>query len=259
MKNVVMLGAGNVATHLATTLQKNGYRISQVYSRTSASAENLAKKLKTTFTTEINKIDKTADIFIYCVSDNALETVVQQFDHSEGLHLHTAGSISVDIFKNKRRNYGVLYPLQTFSKQKEIDFSSVPLFLEANSSENMSEIRLIAGKLSNKVYEISSEERMKMHISAVFACNFSNYLYQIASDLLGESHLPFDLMIPLIEETVAKLKSLTPYQAQTGPAVRNDRNVVNKHVKALEYDSEKQLVYQLLSDLIIKKHFVPNK
>lgn len=254
MKKVVIIGAGNVATHLAVALQKNGFAILQVFSRTEASAKKLAELLQTTFTTDLNHIDRQADLYFYCVSDHILGDIIDRFNHTEGLHIHTAGSIPATIFSQKRTHYGVLYPLQTFSKQKELDFRTVPLFIEANNEQNKATIEEIASLISDKVYCINSDERIKLHVSAVFACNFSNHLYHIASELLSESHLPFDLLMPLVEETVQKLKSLSPYEAQTGPAVRNDFNVLNKHLQSLANDPKKHDLYKLLSESIIQTH-----
>ena len=251
---VVVIGAGNVATHLASALKTCGYDIMQVFSRTEVSAKLLADKLQCSFTSSESSIQRDADLYFYCISDNALEAVIKIFQQSKGIHIHTAGSIHVDIFRNYADNYGVLYPMQTFSKQKAIDFNTVPIFTEANNADNLEIINSIARKLSEKVYPISSEQRIKLHIAAVFACNFSNHCFRMAHEILEESHLPFDLILPLIDETVEKLKHLTPEQAQTGPAVRNDQNVLEKHLKALENHPEKQELYRVLSASISDKN-----
>jgi len=251
---IVMIGAGNVATHLAPALQNCGYNIIQVFSRTKASAKLLADKLQCSFTNSEDCIQRNADLYLYCVSDNALESVIRTFHYSKGIHVHTAGSIDADIFRNYADNYGVLYPMQTFSKQKAVDFNSVPIFTEANNADNLEKINTIAKKLSEKVYPISSAQRIKLHIAAVFACNFSNHCFRMAHEILEENRLPFDLMLPLIDETVEKLKHLTPEQAQTGPAVRNDQNVLKKHLKALENHPEKRELYRILSTSISDKN-----
>lgn len=248
-----MIGAGNVATHLAVALKNCGYRISQIYGRTEISAAELAKKTNAGFTTNLNDIERNADVYFYCLSDHALENFISNFNGNSGLHIHTAGSISIDIFSGRKKNYGVIYPLQTLSKNKEINFNEVPLFTEANNPENLEKANAIAKNISKKVFEINSANRMKLHISAVFACNFTNYFYKLAKDLLDESNLPFDLIVPLIEETVEKLKYLSPQQAQTGPAIRGDRNVIEKHLVALEYNKDKQKLYSIISELIIKE------
>ena len=251
---IVMIGAGNVATHLASALQNCGYNIVQVFSRTEASAKLLANKLQCSFTNSEDCIQQNADLYLYSVSDNALESVIRAFHYPKGIHIHTAGSIHMDIFRNYTENYGVLYPMQTFSKQKAVDFNSVPIFTEANNADNLEIINSIARKLSEKVYPISSEQRIKLHIAAVFACNFSNHCFRVAHEILEENQLPFYLMLPLIDETVEKLKHLTPEQAQTGPAVRNDQNVLEKHLKALENHPEKQELYRILSTSISDKN-----
>lgn len=251
-----MLGAGNVATHLANALQLAGYHIVQVYSRKESSASTLASKLNTRFTIYLSDIDVQADYYFYCLSDNALEFVIQNFKADSGIHIHTAGTISMEVFNNYKTNYGVFYPLQTFSIQKKVNFDMLPVFIEANNAENLIELDTIAKRISADVIEISSIERMKLHVAAVFACNFTNHLFEISSEILSDTRIPFKVLLPLINETTAKLKVLSPHEAQTGPAVRLDFNVMQKHLDSLSSETEKQFIYQILSDSIIKKHQV---
>lgn len=191
-----------------------------------------------------------ADIYIVSVKDAVLETVISQLTHCnpEALYLHTAGSMPMEIWKGKQKNYGVAYPMQTFSKQREVRMEDVPFFIEANTAENLLQLRKIAESLSSKVYEATSAQRKYLHIAAVFACNFSNHMYAICEHLLTAHQLPFETMLPLIDETARKVHELSPIEAQTGPARRYDENVIQRHLDMLK-EEEPQLaeIYRLLS------------
>ena len=250
-KNLVFIGAGNVATHLAKALYKNGFSILQVFSRTELSAKTLADEVSANYTTDYNTIIENADIYFYCLTDDVLPELITQKALPNGIHIHTAGSVKMDVFEMNRTNYGVLYPLQTFSKNKEIDFSKVPLFIEANNEFSEQVIKDLAMSLSQKVYTVSSDNRQKIHLSAVFACNFTNHLFSIAQELLGE--VPFDVLLPLIEETVEKVKTISPRKAQTGPAIRKDNAVINKHLESLSFNSDWQDIYKKLTRDIQKE------
>lgn len=250
--SIVCIGAGNVATHLAQALQQKGFHLSQIYSRTQESAEALAQTLGCAWTTCLEQVDEHADLYIVSVKDAVLETVISQLAHCnpDALYLHTAGSMPMEVWKEKFKNYGVAYPMQTFSKQREVNFEEVPFFLEANSPENLSLLQEIAGSLSPKVYEASSEQRKYLHIAAVFACNFSNHMYAICQHLLQAHQLPFESMLPLIDETARKVHELSPVEAQTGPARRYDKNVINRHLNMLEEEPKLAEIYRLLSEHI---------
>ncbi len=250
-KNLVFIGAGNVATHLAKAFYQNGFSIVQVFSRTELSAKTLADKVDANYTTDYNRIVENADIYFYCLADDVLPQLISQKVFPNGIHIHTAGSVKIDVFDRNRVNYGVLYPLQTFSKNKEIDFSQIPLFVEANNEFSEQVIKDLAMSLSQKVFSVSSENRQKIHLSAVFACNFTNHLFAIAQELLGE--VPFDVLLPLIEETVEKVKTIPPRKAQTGPAIRRDNNVINKHLESLSFNLGWQDIYKKLTKDIQKE------
>lgn len=251
--SIVCIGAGNVATHLSKALQQKGYRLQQIYSRTDASARTLADALQCEWTTQLEQINEQADLYIVSVKDSVLETVITQLTHCnpDALYVHTAGSMPMEVWKNKFKNYGVAYPMQTFSKQRDIHFEEVPFFLEANTPKNLQLLKEIAGSLSHKVYEASSAQRKYLHIAAVFACNFSNHMYAICEHLLQSHQLPFEAMLPLIDETARKVHDLSPIEAQTGPARRYDENVINRHLHMLK-EEEPQLeeIYRLLSQHI---------
>ena len=184
------------------------------------------------------------------------DSVIQQLIPSvvkgkgEALFVHTAGSISMDVWKGYAKNYGVLYPMQTFSKYRKVDFMQVPFFIEANHKEGMTCLNTLAHKLSPKVYEASSEQRKYLHLAAVFACNFTNHMYALCDRLLGEQGLPFEVMLPLIDETARKVHELRPKDAQTGPAVRYDQNVIKHHLGMLAGEPDMQEIYEKISENI---------
>lgn len=249
-KQIVLIGAGNLATQLGLALHKAGFDIIQVYSRTEVSAKTVAQQIGATFTTDLAEITPTADLYIYALKDDVLEEVINSVPVTNGLHVHTSGSIKMSLFSNKQKNFGVFYPFQTFSKTKLVDFSEVPFLITANSDESIENLKVIANKLSHRIFVVNDEDRSLVHLSGVFACNFTNYLYTIAEKLLTERTLPFDILMPLITETVSKLKTLSPTEAQTGPAQRGDQLVITKQIKLLEQHPEWQKVYQLLTENI---------
>jgi len=170
------------------------------------------------------------------------------------IHVHTAGSVSMAVFQEKKEKYGVFYPFQTFSKAKQLDFKKIPVFIEASHPEVEAVLCALASSVSNEVHQINSEQRLKLHIAAVFACNFVNHLYHVASDMLKSADLPFEVLKPLILETAGKVMQLTPEEAQTGPAKRNDTGVINKHLDALSESPDLRKIYQELSDMILNQY-----
>ena len=249
---VVMIGAGNVATHLSIALKKSGFTIIQIFSKTEQSASQLAKIVKTSWTTNLQSLNKEGDIYIFALKDSILSETLNKIDIPNALFVHTAGSINISVFASKSNPHGVIYPLQTFSKSKEIDFNQVPLFIEGNNEETTNLLLSIAGKLSNKCFEIDSEKRLKLHLSAVFACNFANYMYTVADKIVKETELGFDILKPLIVETADKIRILSPKDAQTGPAVRLDTDVMEKHSKLLVNEPQLLELYTLISQEIYK-------
>lgn len=249
---IVLVGAGNVATHIGKALIKNGYNVVQVYSRTEVAASVLAKTLSTAFTTSLEELDCDANLYIVALKDAVLQELIPSIvkGKENALFVHTAGSMSMDVWKGYANNYGVLYPMQTFSRQREVDFRQVPFFVEANNKEGMDYLKNLANKLSSQVYELNSEQRKYLHIAAVFACNFTNHMYVLCSRLLGEQGIPFKVMLPLIDETARKVHELRPQEAQTGPAIRYDVNVINRHLDMLADEPEVQEIYEKISNNI---------
>ncbi len=249
---VVVIGAGNLATHLTIALKKNGFTIVQIFSRTEEAANQLAKIVGSTWTTNLQELNLLADIYFFALKDDILSETINKINIPNALLVHAAGSIDIKIFGNKMNPHGVIYPLQTFSKAKEIDFDQVPLFIEGNNDKTTKLLLNIARKLSSKCYKINSEQRLKLHLSAVFACNFVNYLYTVAEEIVGEAQLPFDILKPLIAETADKIRTLSPKDAQTGPAVRFDTEVMKKHRKLLVGKPQLLELYTLMSQEIYK-------
>jgi predicted short-subunit dehydrogenase-like oxidoreductase (DUF2520 family) len=250
---VVCIGAGNVATHLSKALYKAGFTITQIVSRTEDHAKMLAQSVNACWTSNPDNIEE-ADLYIYSVSDSALEEAIRLNPHKEGLHVHTAGSMSLSLFEGSKERGGVLYPLQTFSKEKAVDFKGIPLFIEASSADDLNILRELASAISNQVYEASSAQRQQLHLAAVFACNFTNHLFAIAESILHEADIPFEVLRPLIQETIDKTATLSPREGQTGPAIRKDFNVMEKHLEKLTDHSQWKEIYRLMSQNIINNH-----
>ena len=247
---IVILGAGNVAFHLANALYANGCHIKQVFSQTNTSAKQLAKSINSEFVTDVKQIYQNADLYIYALKDSVLETIIAQVDVPEAIHVHTAGSISIDVFGSGKNNFGVLYPLQTLSKTKPVDFKQVPLFIEANNQKTQQELIKLASKISINISLANSDQRMRLHLAAVFACNFTNYMYTVAAQHVTESGLSYETLKPLIQETAQKIMTIEPKAAQTGPAVRFDTNVMDKHLHLLQLHPEFSEIYTMLSKQI---------
>lgn len=245
---ITLIGAGNVATHLGKALQESGHEMVQVFSRTEESASALAKRLSCPFVTRYDEISKASDMYLFSVSDAVLGEVSQRvhsvIGNCDALFVHTAGSMPLDVLPSKRR--GVFYPMQTFSKSREVDFSKVSIFVESPTDASL--LQSLARAISPNVYMLNGEQRKRLHIAAVFACNFTNHMYALSADLLREADLPFSVMLPLIDETARKVHRLEPHQAQTGPAVRGDKNVMNVHLSMLS--DPQQTLYRLISESI---------
>ena len=248
---IVLIGAGNLATHLGKALHAAGHDMVQVFSRTMQSAETLASLLDAEPLTDMAQVRDDADVYIFSVKDSALEQLISQLCGGEKkVFLHTAGSMPMSVFREKALHYGVLYPMQTFSKQREVDFSIIPCFIEANDEFALKQIEGLAGQISHRVFQLSSEDRKYLHLSAVFACNFANHCYAVSQELLQQHGIPFDVMLPLIDETAAKVHGMTPKEAQTGPAVRYDENVIGKQIQLLENQPYFQKIYDSMSKSI---------
>ena len=250
MKNIILIGSGNVATHLGIALKNSNYRIVQVYSKSIENAKVLANKLDAHFTNDLTKL-KSADLIIVSINDDAILSVFSQIKNTA--IVHTSGSVELDILKGKFTDYGVFYPLQTFNKEVDINISEIPFCIEGNSLEFEKKLIVIAKTLSNNVVKMNSQQRKKLHIAAVFACNFSNHMYSIADNLLTKNNIDFKILLPLIRKTIANLESNSPKDVQTGPAKRKDANIIQEHIATIKENEIKEL-YQKISANIIKYH-----
>ena len=247
---IVLIGAGRLATHLGPALREAGHDVVQVFSRTLASAEALAGKVGAEAVTTMDKVVTTADVYVCALTDTALPVLLPDLckGREDALFLHTAGSMPLEVFCGKARRYGVLYPMQTFSKERQLDFSEIPVFIEADSAETLTVVSSLANSVSCHVMPLSSEARRHLHLSAVFACNFANHCYALAADVLAAHNIPFETLLPLIDETARKVHELSPREAQTGPAVRYDENVIRRQADMLEGLPKE--IYELMSKSI---------
>jgi predicted short-subunit dehydrogenase-like oxidoreductase (DUF2520 family) len=251
---IVILGSGNVATHLAKALKAIGEELLQVYSPNLTHAKVLADELEAEAINALDKIDNHADLYIISVKDDAIEEVAAALINVDGLVVHTSGTTSITSLSAHVKNAGVFYPLQTFSKHKSVSFNTIPLCIEATDENQLQVLKTLGNKLSTKVYQLDGEKRKVLHLAAVFACNFPNHLYSLANQILSKNNLDFDLIRPLIAETADKVMNDLPANVQTGPAVREDKNTMNKHVSMLADLPELQEIYQTLSNSIKITH-----
>ena len=253
---IVFVGAGNLATNLAKALYRKGFRIVQIFSRTEESARSLALQVEADYTTDLKELTGDAKLYIVSLKDAAFVELLPQIAEGKehALLVHTAGSIPMSVWEGHTQRYGVFYPMQTFSKQREVKFDEIPFFIEAKTAEDVALLKAIAATLSDHVYEASSEQRKSLHLAAVFICNFTNHMYALADDLLEKYQLPCNVMLPLIDETARKVHELAPRDAQTGPAVRYDKNVIENHLAMLADLPALQEIYKLMSKSIHEHH-----
>lgn len=247
---ITLVGAGNVAWHLGHALVKNGMEIHQVISRTLTSARLLARELDAVASDNFSRLAQGTDFCIVCVSDDAIPQVLKALDPGDCIVTHTSGSTAMSVMSDNARRYGVLYPLQTFTRGKPVEFEKVPLLVEGNSPEVRDMISYLAGTITRRVIHADSNQRLYLHLAAVFASNFSNHMYALAEKLSLEHGLSFELLKPLIEETTAKATGVSPVKAQTGPAVRRNSVVIEKHLSLLKEHPDWQLLYRLISESI---------
>lgn len=246
MIRITLIGSGNVAQHLIKAFAKSEVvEIVQVFSR---KKETLASLID--FDKIVNDYEslKEADLYIIAVSDKAISEVSKQLPFQNRVVVHTSGAASLDVLDPKNRK-GVFYPLQTFSKNKEIDFSTIPMCLEAENTFDFRVLETVAKSISNAVFAINSDQRKALHVAAVFVNNFTNHLYQIGQEICDEHKVPFEVLKPLIQETAEKINTLTPIDAQTGPAKRHDSTTIEAHLEYLSNENQKN-IYKILTQSI---------
>jgi len=250
---VVFIGSGNVATQMSRAFKAGGHTVLQIWSATFAHAEILATNVEANPIQNLSEISLEADLIVISVKDDAIANMVSRLANTDSLVVHTSGAADLDVLMNLKRR-GVLYPLQTFSKGKMLDFKQVPLCIEAGDAESLAILERFAESLSNAVYFVDSAKRRILHLAAAFACNFVNQLYTLSNDLLKQNELDFNLLRPLIKETAEKVQHLSPIDVQTGPAIRRDEKTLYAHLEMLQDRPELQNIYQILSDSIKKSH-----
>lgn len=261
---ISVIGSGNVATHLGNAFYRAGHHVAEVFSRSREHAALLAERVGARAVTDLADLSGDLDLCLIAIKDDAISGVLSALkpalELSGGILAHTAGSIPLEILKGNARNCGVFYPFQTFSKFREPDFRELPFCIEANNRETFQLLEGLAKGIGGKPYGIDSEQRKTLHLAAVFAANFSNHLYVVAEEMLKEKQLPFDIIRPLIKETAEKVMQSSPFEAQTGPALRGDLDVLESHLSLLgDYPGLKQIyglreIYKLLTESIFRQH-----
>lgn len=249
---ITLIGSGNVATWIAQRLQHSEhFPITQVYSRKLENAQRLADLCGAQAIDDIKDLRPDNQIFIFALADKAYDEILPKLPFRLPAAFLTSGTVSCQCLKDYAYHYGVIYPLQTFTKTQDMRSLEVPLCLESDfAGERKMLMWELARELSPTCYEVSEAQRAKMHVAAVFACNFSNAMYQIAYKLLKEKGLPFEILLPVLRQTVRKVGEMTPAEAQTGPAVRRDFNVMQAQLESLEDERLKE-IYKEISDLIM--------
>jgi len=230
---LVLIGAGNVANQLGIAFEKSGHTVKQVYSRTQASAKSLAKKLDCPFTTSPNEIIPKADLYLIALRDEAIGKFLKTFRQKNAFVVHTSGSVGLDVFAGYK-NYGVIYPVQTFTLHRKIDAKKIPFCIEANNTDSLKKIHRFIKPASKHIHEINSTQRLIINLSAVFANNFANHMFSIAEKLLTQNKMEFEILHPIIRETFTKIEDSSPVDVQTGPARRGDQTVLEKHLRLLK-------------------------
>lgn len=252
---IAILGSGNVATHLSKALIKAGHPVMQVWSRNHDHAINLALEIGANSVPEIKNIKHHIEVVIIAVSDDAIASVAAQIPLKENrLVLHTSGSTDLEVLNSRFRNAGVLYPVQTFTKNSDLDFSQIPLCIEANHETALEQLRDLAQQLSQYVQQVDSPARALLHVAAVFACNFTNFFYSVAQQITNAAQIDFNLLRPLIQETADKAILNNPLDVQTGPAQRDDQQTMQKHLDLLKNQPQLQTLYQSISQYIVKMY-----
>ena len=247
--DITIIGSGNVGSHLYKIFNEKKIKVSQIWSRNIENTSILNSQLATD---SLDFSKSTSNIFIVAVKDDAILNVLEEIKTpANAVLVHTSGSVGMEILEKHEIKYGIFYPLQTFSKNRDINFSSIPILIEASDKSTLIAIQTLAQMISNTVHHCDSITRQRIHLSAVFACNFTNALLGVANNLLEKKQLNLLLLKPLIEETIQKSFELGPSKAQTGPAIRNDYETIDKHLDTLKNEPVLKKLYQLMTDMIM--------
>ncbi|MFV0150042.1 DUF2520 domain-containing protein [Empedobacter stercoris] len=248
MSSIVILGAGNVAFHLTRALIENTCNVRQIFNRTLEHAREIGEANRISYTDKISEIEK-ADVYIIASADSGIEEFSHYIPYDDVLVVHTSGSSPMSVLKGDYRK-GVFYPLQTFSKERTMRYDNIPFFIEAENPEDLKTLNDLGNRISNEVHELNFASRMQVHMTGVWANNFVNHLYYIAGNICEQNNVPFDVLLPLIQETANKVIEMNPKDAQTGPAKRGDQVIIDRHLEALQDDSRLLQIYQIMTDSI---------
>jgi predicted short-subunit dehydrogenase-like oxidoreductase (DUF2520 family) len=251
IETVSLVGSGNIAHWLVYALKKAGVDIRQIYSRQLDHAKELAAKAGADAIDSLRDLSPDSDLYIFSVKDDSYETLLSQLPFRLPLAVHTAGSLSIRIFEPYADSYGILYPYQSLNKNMDFANVEVPLSVESNDRMVENELFAFAGRLSSTVQLMGEAQRLVLHRAAIFGCNFTNAMYAIAYDILRENNIEWRMILPLLENTLDKVKTMNPHDAQTGPAKRGDQNIIRLHQEALQ-DERLREIYRLMSDYIMR-------
>lgn len=255
INRISIIGAGNVAFQLAVWLHSKGFMIDSVWNRTYSKALELAKLVDAQAIMHLTGISEKSDLYLLCIKDDALPGVIKDMSGlriKSNIIAHTSGSTPITIFDQYFNNYGSLYPLQTFTKGKWMDATEIPFFITSISENTTEKLGMLAQSLTKKCFVISDQQRLMIHLAAVFACNFSNHMFCLAQKLLADNQIRFEILHPLLKETLQKAIEHNPCEVQTGPAERNDQKTIEKHLELLSENEELQNIYSTLSKSILK-------
>jgi predicted short-subunit dehydrogenase-like oxidoreductase (DUF2520 family) len=251
---MVMIGSGNVAFHLVKAFSKKGIRVLQILARNEKTAPTLSKTFSVPHISDTSKLIKDADLYILTVQDDHIAEAAKGLHLSDQLLVHTSGFTSIEALSGASTCTGVMWPLQTLSAGRTVNFKNIPIFIEGNSEEISRLLCQLAKLISQRVMVTDSPTRQRIHLAAVIASNLTNHLYSISASILERQDIPFDVIAPLILETAAKAGKQHPLQSQTGPAVRKDFTVIKKHLELLQYDPAFHDIYRLITENIIHHH-----
>lgn len=251
MYKIAIIGYGNLGFHLVNHLSEAGHTITQVFTRDKSKTR--ISKYKIDFIDDLSLLNADAEVYFLPVKDDALNEVAKQLSLKGKIVAHCSASVEMKILKNCSENFGVFYPLQSFSRDVEVDFKNIPILIEGVNKKTISVFKEIASSLSDEVIEVNQKQRLAVHVAAVFANNFSNYLFTVAEEILKHENISYKILLPLIEETVRKVKEQAPSKSQTGPAKREDDKTIQKHLKFLSDKKELKNLYSVITEQIKSK------
>jgi predicted short-subunit dehydrogenase-like oxidoreductase (DUF2520 family) len=252
MKEIVILGSGNVAFHIANALAKSGISIKQIFGRNPKSVADLAFQTNSNYTTVLKEINSNADIYIFCMNDNGNTEIASKIKVSpKSILVHTAGSQSMNIFNHLTNNFGVFYPFQTFTKGVYTDFSKVPVCIETSNESTYDILKKLAQQLGCKTYKLNEKSRSILHLCGVFGANFMNHCVSISEDLLEKNNINTEIIKPLLEQSFYKIIRNGAAKSQTGPAIRNDIDTINSHLNQLKENKQYTEIYKVLTNSIL--------